>query len=56
MMDYEDFGQVLAMSSAEFREGLSALIAKRPADPLGASQAQPYNDGLPSAEGGAEGR
>jgi 2-(1,2-epoxy-1,2-dihydrophenyl)acetyl-CoA isomerase len=49
MMDYEDFGQVLAMSSAEFREGLSAAIEKRPAQHMTAAQALPHNDGLPPA-------
>jgi 2-(1,2-epoxy-1,2-dihydrophenyl)acetyl-CoA isomerase len=48
MMTYEDFGQVLAMSSMEFREGLSAAVERRPADYMGASQAQPFNDGLPA--------
>ncbi len=52
MMDYEDFGQVLAMSSVEFREGLAALVAKRPADHLGAATAEPYNDGLPETPEG----
>lgn len=49
MMDYEDFGQVLAASSAEFREGLSALIEKRKPDYIGAAQAQALNDGMPSS-------
>jgi 2-(1,2-epoxy-1,2-dihydrophenyl)acetyl-CoA isomerase len=31
MFLYEGFGQALAMSSAEFREGLDALLEKRPA-------------------------
>ena len=52
LMDYEDLGQVLAMSSVEFREGLQALIEKRPADPRGVAAATPYNDGLPSATKG----
>ncbi|APZ55286.1 enoyl-CoA hydratase/isomerase family protein [Salipiger abyssi] len=52
LMDYEGFGQVLAMSSVEFREGLQALVEKRPSDPMGAAAAVPYNDGLPSAGGG----
>lgn len=52
LMDYEGFGQVLAMSSVEFREGLQALVEKRPSDPQGAQAAQPYNDGLPSSEKG----
>lgn len=49
MMDYEGFGQVLAMSSAEFREGLSAVIDKREPDYLAAAQADPASDGLPGA-------
>lgn len=49
MMDYEDLGQVLAMSSAEFREGLAALLEKRKPDYVGAAQAGAFNDGLPSA-------
>lgn len=51
LMEYEGFGQVLAMSSLEFREGLNALVEKRPSDPMGVAAAAPYNDGLPSAEG-----
>ena len=31
MFAFEGFGQVLAMSNPEFREGLAAAIAKRPA-------------------------
>jgi 2-(1,2-epoxy-1,2-dihydrophenyl)acetyl-CoA isomerase len=50
LMDYEGFGQVLAMSSVEFREGLQALVEKRPSDPMAAAAALPYNDGLPSSE------
>jgi 2-(1,2-epoxy-1,2-dihydrophenyl)acetyl-CoA isomerase len=49
MMDYEGFGQVLAMSSAEFREGLTALVEKRRPDYLSAALAAPINDGLPSS-------
>lgn len=48
MMDYEGFGQVLAMSSAEFKEGLSALIEKRAPDHQAAAMAHPVSDGLPS--------
>lgn len=54
LMAYEGFGQVLAMSSVEFQEGLQALIEKRTSDPLGAAQAVPYNDGLPSSESGTK--
>jgi 2-(1,2-epoxy-1,2-dihydrophenyl)acetyl-CoA isomerase len=49
MMEYEGFGQVLAMSSAEFQEGLAALLAKRPADYAAAAAASPISDGMPSA-------
>jgi 2-(1,2-epoxy-1,2-dihydrophenyl)acetyl-CoA isomerase len=49
MMDYEGFGQVLAMSSVEFREGLAALREKRPAEFLRAVQGAPFSDGLPSS-------
>jgi 2-(1,2-epoxy-1,2-dihydrophenyl)acetyl-CoA isomerase len=49
MMDYEGFGQVLAMSSAEFREGLTALVEKRRPDYLSAALTAPINDGLPSS-------
>lgn len=49
MMDYEDFGQVLAMSSAEFKEGLTALVEKRRPDHAGAAAASPITDGLPSS-------
>lgn len=37
MMAYEGFGQALAMSNPEFREGLEALIVRRPADFEGAA-------------------
>jgi len=50
MMDYEGFGQVLAMSSAEFREGLSALIEKRSPDFLKAATENPLSDGLPPSD------
>lgn len=46
MMRSEGLGQVLAMSSPEFREGLSALIEKRPADYAGAAKANPVHDGM----------
>ncbi len=49
MMDYEDLGQVLAMSSVEFREGLSALVEKRKPDYQGAAMKGPFNDGLPTS-------
>jgi len=49
MMDYEGFGQVLAMSSAEFKEGLAALIEKRKADYAGAAAASTVSDGMPSS-------
>jgi len=47
MMDYEDLGQALAMSSPEFREGLSALLEKRVPDYVAAVKSAPQNDGLP---------
>jgi len=50
LMLYEDLGQVLAMSSAEFIEGLEALRSGRKADHLAAALADPTNDGLPGAE------
>lgn len=37
MLAFEGFGQVLAMSSPEFQEGLTAAIEKRPADFAGAA-------------------
>lgn len=43
MLGYEGFGQVLAMSNPEFREGLAAVIAKRPADFTGAAADAPHN-------------
>ncbi len=43
MFAYEGFGQVLAMSNPEFREGLAAAIDKRQADFLGAAAAAPHN-------------
>jgi len=49
MMSYEGFGQVLAMSSAEFQEGLSALTEKRTPDYLGAATRSPVSDGMPSS-------
>jgi 2-(1,2-epoxy-1,2-dihydrophenyl)acetyl-CoA isomerase len=49
LMLYEDLGQVLAMSSAEFREGLAAAREKRKPDFLGASLAGEFNDGLPAS-------
>lgn len=39
MMSFEGFGQALAMSNPEFREGLNALIDRRPADFIGAAGA-----------------
>ena len=51
MMEYEGFGQVLAMSSAEFQEGLAALKEKRTADFAGAAAAV-ASDGMPGSNGG----
>lgn len=50
LMLYEDLGQVLAMSSAEFKEGLAALREKRQPDQLAAALADPTPDGLGSSE------
>lgn len=49
MMRNEGFGQVLAMSSAEFKEGLAALIDRRPAEHGAAAAREPFNDGMPSS-------
>jgi 2-(1,2-epoxy-1,2-dihydrophenyl)acetyl-CoA isomerase len=40
MFAFEGFGQVLAMSNPEFREGLNAAVEKRRADFVGAAAAQ----------------
>jgi 2-(1,2-epoxy-1,2-dihydrophenyl)acetyl-CoA isomerase len=50
LMAYEGFGQVLAMSSAEFKEGLAALIEKRAPDYIGAAKANPESDGMPPSD------
>lgn len=49
MMRSEGLGQVLAMSSTEFGEGLSALIEKRKPDYAAAAAANPMTDGMPSS-------
>lgn len=49
MMEAEGMGQVLAMSSPEFREGLAALIEKRSPNYMQAVLDAPQNDGLPSS-------
>lgn len=49
MMDYEDFGQVLAQSGAEFDEGLAALVEKRKPDYEAAAKQAGFSDGMPSA-------
>jgi 2-(1,2-epoxy-1,2-dihydrophenyl)acetyl-CoA isomerase len=49
VMLYEDLGQALAMSSAEFREGLAALREKRKPDYRGAALSGDFNDGLPAS-------
>lgn len=41
MFAFEGFGQALAMSNPEFREGLTAAIERRPADFIGASRSSP---------------
>jgi len=48
MFAFEGFGQVLAMSSPEFREGLSAALERRNADFVGAATAQ---SAMPGASG-----
>ena len=45
MFAFEGFGQVLAMSSPEFREGLSAALESRRADFVGAAAAQSNTPG-----------
>lgn len=47
LMLYENLGQVLAMSSVEFAEGLGALREGRRADHLKAALADTTNNGLP---------
>ena len=42
MFAFEGFGQVLAMSNPEFREGLNAAVEKRQADFAGAAAAQSH--------------
>jgi 2-(1,2-epoxy-1,2-dihydrophenyl)acetyl-CoA isomerase len=49
IMLYEDLGQALAMSSAEFQEGLSALREKRKPDIIKAAGEDPHGDGLPAS-------
>jgi 2-(1,2-epoxy-1,2-dihydrophenyl)acetyl-CoA isomerase len=49
LMLYEDLGQALAMSSAEFREGLAALREKRPPNYQAAAAADGISDGLPAS-------
>ncbi len=57
MMRTEGLGQVLAMSSPEFREGLAALREKRPPDHAGAAARRPAGDGMGPVPGaGQEGR
>jgi 2-(1,2-epoxy-1,2-dihydrophenyl)acetyl-CoA isomerase len=47
LMLFEDLGQSLAMSSAEFHEGLAALRERRKPDHLRAALADPTPPGLP---------
>lgn len=45
MLAFEGFGQALAMSNPEFREGLSAALARRPADfPGAAASVDPHTN------------
>jgi 2-(1,2-epoxy-1,2-dihydrophenyl)acetyl-CoA isomerase len=46
MMRTEGLGQVLAMSSGEFREGLSALVEKRAPDYVHAARSNAVGDGM----------
>lgn len=50
MMEQEGLAQVLAMSSAEFAEGISALVEKRAPDHAGAALRAPQNDGMPASD------
>jgi 2-(1,2-epoxy-1,2-dihydrophenyl)acetyl-CoA isomerase len=50
MWDGERLNQVLAMSSAEFHEGLEALKAKRDPDFIAASKSNALFDGMPSSD------
>jgi 2-(1,2-epoxy-1,2-dihydrophenyl)acetyl-CoA isomerase len=45
MFAFEGFGQVLAMSNPEFREGLAAVIDKRQPDFVGVAAHAPHNAG-----------
>lgn len=56
IMLYEDLAQSLAMSSPEFREGLSALREKRKPDHLAAAIADTSGDGLPPSAPSAASR
>lgn len=47
MFLYEELGQAMAMSSAEFKEGLSALVEKRKPDFVSAAAADPVSNGMP---------
>ena len=49
MWDGERLNQILAMSSAEFHEGLNALIEKRAPDFIAASKSGTMFDGMPSS-------
>lgn len=49
MMEQEGLAQALAMSSAEFAEGLAALIGKRKPDYRAAAKRASLSDGMPSA-------
>lgn len=44
---YEELGQAMAMSSVEFKEGLSALVEKRKPDFVNAAATDPVSNGLP---------
>lgn len=50
VMLYEDLAQALAMSGAEFKEGLEALIARRKPQFLAAAESDSTSDGLPLSD------
>ena len=54
LMLYEDLGQSLAQSGAEFKEGLEALKARRQPDFLAAAEADPVSTGLPLSMPGSK--
>ena len=55
MFAFEGFGQVLAMSNPEFREGLNAAIESRQADFVGAAAGQLNKPGASDSSSGPTG-